>query len=176
VLDARVVGVAALQHREPEALHGATLDLTLDESRVDRLADVEALDEPRHLHLARLVVHLDLGRAGGVRDRCVRRQIDATRLRIHDRRVRVQMRTGTGDQLAVRPGGRDGDVGDGDLLLRSSLRGDHSVLDLEIGSVDLELLARDLQQLRLGALGRLLHGHPGDERRPRGERAGANGR
>ena len=96
----------------------------------------------------------------------MRRQVDATRLGIHDRRIGIQMRPGAGDQLAVRPGCRDGDVGDGDLRLRRSLRGHHAVLDLEVGRVDLELLARDLEKLRLGALGRLLHRHAGDECRP----------
>ena len=91
MLDARVVRVAVLEHAEPEAHDRAALDLTLDERRVDRPADVEALDEPRHAHLARLVVDLDLGRAGGVRDRGVRRQVDAARLGIHDRRVGLQL-------------------------------------------------------------------------------------
>ena len=48
MLDGRVVRVAVLEHAEPEALHGAALDLALDQRRVDRPADVVALDEPRH--------------------------------------------------------------------------------------------------------------------------------
>ena len=73
VLDARVVRVAGLEHCEPEALHGAALDLPFDKRRVDGPADVEALPELLHEHLAGLVVDLDLGRARGVRDRGVGR-------------------------------------------------------------------------------------------------------
>ena len=76
VLDARVVRVARLEHREAEALHRAALDLPFHERRVDGAADVEALPELLHEHLACLVVDLDLGCAGGVRDGGVGRRVD----------------------------------------------------------------------------------------------------
>ena len=47
VLDARVVRVAGLEHREAEPHDAAAFDLPLDERRVDRPADVEALPEMR---------------------------------------------------------------------------------------------------------------------------------
>src|SRR6478609_11635412 len=68
VLSARVVGVALLEHAQAEAHQSAALDLALDQRRVDRAADVEALPEMLDADLAGLVVDLDLGGAGGVRD------------------------------------------------------------------------------------------------------------
>src|SRR5262249_30355397 len=141
---ARVVGVALLEHRQAEAHQGAALDLALDEGRVDRPPDVEALPQVLDPDLAGLVVDLDLRGAGRVGDRRVRGAVDLAGLRLDDRRVRVQVRAGAGDQLAVRPGRRRGDVGDADLLLRGAL-GDHlSVDDLEVVRRDLELLGGDL--------------------------------
>src|SRR6185436_14033694 len=66
VIDGGVVRVAVLEHAEPEALHGAPLDLPLDEGGVDGEPDVVDLDEARHAHHARLVVDLHLGRAGRI--------------------------------------------------------------------------------------------------------------
>ncbi len=77
----------------------------------------------------------------------MRRGVDPAGLRLHDRRVRVQVGAGAGDQLAVHPGRRCGDVRDADLLLRRAL-GDHlAVDDVEVLRLDLELLRRDLEQL-----------------------------
>src|SRR5439155_6641838 len=69
-----------------------------------------------------------------------------------------------------------GHVRDGDLLLRRALRDDLAVDDLEIVGIDLELLARDLEN-SLSHLERgLLRGLARDERRARRERSGADGR
>ena len=173
---ARIVRVALLEHREAEAHQGAALDLALDQRRVDRPPDVEALPQVVDADLAGLVVDLDLRRAGGVGDRGVRRAVDLAGLGLDDRRVRVQVCACPGDQLAVRPRRRCGDVWHADLLLRGAL-GDHlAVDDLEVVRRDLELLGRDLEQLLLGAQGRLLDRLAGDEGRARRERARADGR
>src|SRR5439155_27279908 len=114
-----------------EPLHGAAFDLALDERRVDRPADVEALVEALHDDFARLVVDLDLGRAGRVRDRGVGREVDLAGLRLDDRRVRLQLRADAGDQLAVAPRRRRGHLRDGDLLPRLAPRGHLPVADLD---------------------------------------------
>src|SRR5439155_27340359 len=150
-----------------EPLHGAAFDLALDERRVDRPADVEALVEALYDDFACLVVDLDLGRAGRVRDRGVGREVDLARLRFDDRRIRLQLRADTGDQLAVTPRRRRGHVRDGDLLLRRAARDHLAVDDLEVGRVDLELLRGDLEQLLARVPGRLQHRVSGDERRAR---------
>ena len=85
VLDARVVRVAVLEHRQPQALDRAALDLPFDERRIDGAADVEALPQLLHEHLAGLVVDLHLGRAGGVRDRRVGRESTCAGLGVADR-------------------------------------------------------------------------------------------
>ena len=97
-------------------------------------------------------------------------------LRLDDRRVRLQLGAGAGDQLAVAPRRSGGHVGHADLLLRCALRDHLTVDDLEVGRIDLELLAGDLEDLLAHVLGRLLDRLAGDERRPRGERAGADRR
>ncbi len=95
---------------------------------------------------------------------------------LDDRRERLQLGAGAGDQLAVGPGRRGGDVGHADLLLRRALRDHLAVDDLEVGRIDLELLAGDLEDLLPHALGGLLRRLARDERRARGERAGADRR
>src|SRR6188472_505959 len=176
VLGGGVVRVAVLEHAEPEALDGTALYLALDERRVDRAADVVDLDQARHPDDAGLVVDLDLGRAGGVRDRGVGRAVDLPRLGVDDRREVLELRPGARDQLAVRPRRRGGDVGNGDLLLRRALGQHLAVHDLEVGGVDLELLARDVEDPLPDSLGRLLDRLARDERRTRRERPGADGR
>ena len=166
VIDRGVVRVAVLEHAEPEALHGAPLDLPLDEGGVDGEPDVVDLDEARHAHHAGLVVDLHLGRAGRVRDRGVGGKVDLAGLGVDDRRERLQLRARPGDQLAVRPRRRGGHVRDGDLLLRRALCQHLAVDDLEVGRVDLELLARDVEDPLANALGCLLDRLAGDERGP----------
>ena len=175
VLDAGVVRVAVLEHSEPEALDRPALDLTLDVRRVDRQPDVVALPEPRHGDDPGLVVHLDLGCARCVRDRRVRRDVDPAGLGVHDRRERLELRARAGDQLAVGPGRRRRDVRHRDRALRGALGHDLAVDDLEVGRVDLELLARDLEDLLARLLGCLLDRPSRDEGRARRERPRADG-
>ena len=104
------------------------------------------------------------------------REIDLPGLGLDDRRVRLQLSAGAGDQLSVGPRRRGRDVGHADLLLRRAL-GEHlAVDDLEVGRIDLELLAGDLEDLLAHVDGGLLGSLARHERRPRGERAGADGR
>src|SRR5439155_8301629 len=176
VLRARVVGVALLEHAETETHQRAARDLALDERRVDRPADVETRPEVLDPDLARLVVDLDLGCAGRVRDGRVGWAVDAARLRVDDRRVRLQLGARAGDQLAVRPGRGCRNVGNADLLLRRALRDYLAVDHVQVLGRDLELLRGDLEQLRAGVRGRFQDGVPGDERRAGREGAGADGR
>ena len=176
MLDRRVVRVAILEDAEAEPLHRATFDLSLHERRVDRLAHVVALPEARHRDNSGLLVDLDLCCARGVGDGRVGRQIDLARLGLDDRGERLQLCAGPGEQLAIAPGRCRGHVGNADLLLRRTLRDHFTVDDLEVGRVDLELLAGDLEDLLTDVLGRLLDGLAGNERCARGERAGADGR
>src|SRR5262245_33769999 len=104
VLGTGVVRVALLEHPEAEAHERAALDLALDQRRVDRPADVEALPEVLDRHLAGLVVDLDLRGAGGVRDGRVGRKVDLAGLRLDDGGVRVQLGAGARDELTMRPG------------------------------------------------------------------------
>ena len=175
MLGVRVVRVAGLEHAEPESHHRPALDLPLNERRVDRAADVEALYEPEHGHLAGLVVHLDLRRTGRVRDRGVGREVDLPGPGVDDRRVGFELGAGAGDELAVPERRRARDVCDRHLLLRRALRDHVTVDDLEVGGVDLHLLGRHVEDLLPHLLGRLQHRVPGDERRARGEGSRAHG-
>ena len=76
VLDRRVVRIAVLGQRQPEAHDRAALDLSLDERRVDRAADVVDLHHLLDDDFSGLVVDLDLGDARGVRDRRMRFDLD----------------------------------------------------------------------------------------------------
>ena len=106
----------------------------------------------------------------------MRRQVNLPGLRLHDRRVRLQLRAGAGDQLTVGPGCRGSHIRDADFLLRRALGQDLAVDDLEVGGVDLELLAGDLEDLRAHRESGLLRGLARDERGARRERPRADGR
>ena len=93
------------------------------------------------------------------------REVDLARLRVDDRRVRLELGAGAGDELAVAPCRGRGDVADAELRLRSALRDHLAVDDLEVGGVDLHLLAGDLEDLLLHLERRLLGRLAGDERR-----------
>ena len=92
------------------------------------------------------------------------REVDLARLGLDDRGVRLQLGTGSGEELAVAPGRRGGHVGNADLLLWRTLRDHLAVDDLEVGGVDLELLAGDLEDLLADVLRRLLDSLTRDER------------
>ena len=106
----------------------------------------------------------------------MRRDVDPAGLGVHDRRERLELRARAGDQLAVGPGRRRRDVRHRDRALRRTLGHHLAVDDLEVGRVDLELLARDLEDLLARLLGCLLDRPSRDERRARRERARADGR
>src|ERR1700704_6819912 len=83
--------------------------------------------------------------------------------------VRLQRRTGAGDQLAVVPSCGGGDFRDPDLPVRSSLGNTLAVHDVEIAGRDLELLRRDVEDALTCLLGREPDRVAADERAARGE-------
>src|SRR5213592_1004105 len=89
--------------------------------------------------------------------------------------VRLQRRTGAGDQLAVVPGCGGGYFRDPDLPVGSSLGNDLAVDDVEIPWCDLELLRRDVEDPLACLLGRKTDRVAADERAARGEAPGTHG-
>src|SRR6266550_5393653 len=89
--------------------------------------------------------------------------------------VRLQCRTGAGDQLAVIPGCGGGHLRDPDLPVRSSLGNDLAVDDVEIAGSELELLRGNVENACACLLGCEANGVAADERAARGEASGAHG-
>ena len=94
------------------------MDLALDERRVDRPADVVGLDQFQDPNFPGLVVDLDLGDGGRVRDRRMGVEVDGTCLGIECGEG-FERSPGAGDQLALDPGGDGGDVVDADASGRA---------------------------------------------------------
>ena len=140
--------IECMRHAHPCAAD----DLLLDHARIEGAANLIGALERQHLDIARFGIDFDFSHRAGVRITGGRRHLPRFRLGIG---ARLQEHAAARYGLAVLEMCRKRSVDDRDRFLRTALHMDIALaVGLEIGSIDLELLARHFEHDRLGFLGR----------------------